>query len=101
MVWALRNFSLRHLFFTQPRSNTSKFGENWQTFEKMQFRSDKSIAEVLVQGTKADPEAVDSYIEEMLTHFSADLRTMKDEEFANRKESVPIITNCKKVGGIE
>jgi insulysin len=45
---------------------------------------------VLVQGTKADPELVDSYIEEMLTHFSADLRTMKDEEFANRKESVRI-----------
>merc|ERR1719214_187536 len=45
---------------------------------------------VLVQGTKADPEAVDTYIEEMLTHFSADLKTMQDEEFANRKDSVRV-----------
>jgi insulysin len=45
---------------------------------------------VLVQGTKADPEAVDTYIEEMLTHFTADLKDMKDEEFANRKESVRV-----------
>jgi secreted Zn-dependent insulinase-like peptidase len=45
---------------------------------------------VLVQGTKADPEAVDTYIEEMLTHFTGDLKMMKDDEFANRKESVRI-----------
>jgi insulysin len=46
---------------------------------------------VLVQGTKADPEAVDGYIEEMLGNFATGLKDMSKEEFENRKDGVRVL----------
>merc|ERR1719253_2086901 len=43
---------------------------------------------VLVQGTKATPDQVDGYIEEMLDNFQHDLHHMEAEEFENYKRGL-------------